>query len=480
MKLILKTWFIAFLCASAAYPASAQNRAVALKIQQIENNLASIVRIRGDPNATLEQRMKQYKVAGLSIAVINNGQLAWAKGYGFANADSTRRIDENTLFQAASISKPIAALTALHWVERGKLSLDADINTYLTDWKIPQSRFTEREKITLRRLLTHTTGLTVHGFRGYAKGKPLPSTRQIVTGQPPANNPAVVADTLPGSTWRYSGGGYLVMQNVLEDVLGKPFGQIAAETVLSKLSMTNSTFEQPLPERLESRAATGFFVSGKPIEGQWRTYPEKAAAGLWTTPTDLARYVVEVQQSLRGKGAGVLSKTMTRQMLTPNKGWGLGPAIQHGGDSLLFSHSGANVGFRCHLVAYAYRGQGAVVMTNSDNGDRLIREVLASIAEAYNWADFKPTLVVRGALSPEQVSAVKGNYQAGKSRINVIEEQGRLLARTSFDGTHEFFPVSGQEFILANGITLQLRFDTAGKVTQMTDNAGMIFTRKVE
>jgi CubicO group peptidase (beta-lactamase class C family) len=309
----------------------------------------------------------------VGVAVINDWKVEWARGYGAATRD--------TLFQAASVSKPVTALAVMRLVEEGKLDLDQNVNQRLVGWKVAENEFTKKEKVTLRRLLSHSAGLAVHGFPGYVRGEQVPTLVQVLNGKEPANTDPVQVDLVPGSRWRYSGGGYCVVQKLLVDVTGKKFPTLMRELVLDRLGMKDSTYEQPLPQKLENRAATGLLITGIPMEGKWHTYPEMAAAGLWTTPEDLARFVVELLKPGR-----VLSKETTRKMLTVVKGgYGLGISVQGKGESLLISHGGNNAGFSCFLVGFTRTGQGAVVMTNSDAGNPVIQEILQRLAKEYGW-----------------------------------------------------------------------------------------------
>ena len=365
---------------------------LAQKIQAVEAGLIPLGAVHGAgaPPMSLIDRMARYKVPGVSVAVINNFEIEWARGYGVMEAGSDAPVTTETLFQAASISKPVAATAALRLVQEGRLSLDEDVNARLQSWQVPENERTRQEKVTLRRLVTHSAGLTVHGFRGYAKGEAVPITVQVLDGAAPANSAAIRADLVPGTKWRYSGGGYTVMQLMLADVTGQPFPALMRTLVLDPIGMTHSTYEQPLPPDRTGQAATGHRPGGQPVEGDWHTYPEMAAAGLWTTPSDLARFAIEVQHAKAGRSNKVLSAEMTRQMLTVQIGsYGLGPGVQGSGDSLSFSHGGANEGFRCFLYAYAETGQGVVIMTNSDNGGQVARELLGSIARTYGWPDFQ-------------------------------------------------------------------------------------------
>jgi CubicO group peptidase (beta-lactamase class C family) len=329
-------------------------------------------------------RMKHYNVPGVSIAVINNGVIDWAKGYGIANIKNETKVNTETLFQAASISKPFTALAVLKLLEEGKIELDEDVNTYLKDWKVPKNKFTEIEKVTLRRLLTHTAGITVHGFPGYRQKKSFPSTLMVLNGK--GNTSAITVDTIPGSIWRYSGGGYTIIQKLIEDVSGISFAKYMDKNILEPMGMHNSTFQQPLPSNLHSKASAAYNSKGKMVKGLWHNYPEQAAAGLWTTPTDLAKYCIEIQQILSGKSNGILSKTTIETMLTKHKNnWGLGLFVESEGNYLRFAHGGTNEGFNANLFSFAYQGKAIIVMTNGDNGKKLINEIHRSIFEFYQW-----------------------------------------------------------------------------------------------
>lgn len=278
-----------------------QPAAIQERIARVENGLLPEILIAGREikGSALADRMAALKIPGVSVAVIEDGKIAWAKGYGVLEAGSTTPVMPRTLFQAASISKSVAALGAMRLVEQGKLFLDEDVNARLATWKVPENDFTKAEKVTLKRLLSHTAGLTVHGFGGYAADKPVPSVPQILDGLKPANSAAVRADVVPGSLWRYSGGGFTVMQQLLVDVSGRPFPDLLSELVFKPLGMADSIYEQPLPSNRRGAAASGHDANGKLVPGRYHTYPEMAAAGLWTTPTDLARFLIEVRRGLR-------------------------------------------------------------------------------------------------------------------------------------------------------------------------------------
>src|SRR6185369_11936721 len=264
------------------------------RIQHVEEGLLPVVLIKGEPGWTIQERMKHYRVPGVSIAVINDYKVEWARSYGVKDVETNEPVTTETRFQAASISKPVTAMIALKKVAEGKLALDENINNKLTSWKLPDNEFTAKRKVTLANLLSHTGGLTVHGFPGYEVGKRLPTVPEILNGKEPANTPAVRVDMEPGTKFRYSGGGTTITQLTLMDIEKKPYPQIAQETVLGPLGMTHSTYSQPLPDDIRKQAASGHRQDGKPVEGKIHVYPEMAPAGLWTTPTDLATFAIEV------------------------------------------------------------------------------------------------------------------------------------------------------------------------------------------
>nr|WP_293842977.1 serine hydrolase [uncultured Arsenicibacter sp.] len=428
------------------------------RIRHVEAGLVPSVELVGEPvqRYTLADRMRYYHVPAVSIAVINNGQLEWAKAYGHLSADSLQPATPETLFQAASVSKPVSALGVLRLVEQERIRLDSNVNTYLSGWKVPSSRFTAQKPVTLRQLLSHSSGLNVHGFGGYLPGKPLPTVRQILNGEAPANSPAVRSDTVPGARWRYSGGGYMVIQQLTEDITRQPFAAYMQQAVLKPLGMRHSTFAQPLPANLLAKATTGHDGKGAKINGDRHIYPELAPAGLWTTPTDLAAYLLNVQQAFRNKQGGLLSQAMTRQMLTPQSGgYGLGPGLGGQDDKLAFGHGGGNEGFRCFIYAFAHTGQGAVVMTNADNGMDLVYEVLRGISAEYNWPAFKPVTKKVVPLPANQLTRLAGRYEGygdKKPELHITVSGNGLLVTQVWNGdSYTLLPEGGLAFFTLDG-----------------------------
>jgi CubicO group peptidase (beta-lactamase class C family) len=438
------------------------------RIQSIQDSLLPVVVVKGEQGQTakLSARMTALHVPGVSIAVIHDGQIEWARGFGVTRIGG-RAVTTETLFQAASISKPVTALAVLRLVQSGKLDLDTDVNRYLKTWKVPDNEFTAKNNVTLRELLTHTAGMTVHGFPGYASDAPLPTVTQVLNGEKPANTPAIRVDTTPGTMWRYSGGGYVIVQQLLEDVTGKPFPKLMQELVLEPIGMTHSTYEQPLPSARLAEAAMPYRPDGQPVTGGPHTYPEMGPAGLWTTPSDLARYAIEVQKALAGKSNKVLSAAIARQMLTPGMNhWGLGPGVAGSPEHPYFTHGGANEGFRCNFMAYE-NGDGVFIMTNGDNGGDLAEELFRTVAHEYNWPDFQPVQRVLAKVDPKILDGYVGAYRLAPTTVQTITRDGnQLYAQLSGQDRLEIFPQSDREFFLKE-VDALLTFETGadGKAT---------------
>ncbi|MGI8838988.1 MAG: serine hydrolase [Pyrinomonadaceae bacterium] len=453
-------------------PQSKRESALEERIKRVENGLLPPFVIKGQPSTQMKlaDRMKHYNTPGTSIAVINNGRVEWARGYGVREAGSSGAVTPETLFQAASISKPVAAVAALRLVQQGKLDIDEDVNRSLTSWKVPENEFTSAKKVALRGLLSHSAGLTVHGFAGYASDTPVPTLAQVLDGVKPANSKPIRVDIPPGTKNRYAGGGYVVLQQLLLDVTGKQFPLFMQATVLKRIGMTRSTYEQPLPKDRWSQAAIGHRSNGEKVKGNWHTYPEMAAAGLWTTPRDLARFAIEIQNSLAGKSNRLLSQKTARQMLTPQVGgFGLGLGLPGDGPSARFNHGGANDGYRCLLVAYKNTGQGAVVMTNSDSGSSLGEEVVRSIAKEYGWVDYLPKEKVLAHVDPKIYGSYAGQYElAPNFFLTITSEEGRLMGQATGQSKLELFPESETQFFVAT-VAVQITFvkDEKGQVTHL-------------
>jgi CubicO group peptidase (beta-lactamase class C family) len=442
------------------------------RMQRIEQSIMPSYARPGDgiTAAALEERMAFYSVPGVSIAVITGGEIAHAQGYGVREVGAPDPVTPTTRFQAASISKPVAVVGALRLVERGILDLDGDVNDRLTTWKVPPSAGWQ-PRVTLRQLASHTAGMTVHGFAGYRSDVPVPTLVQVLDGAPPANSPPVRVDTIPGTQFRYAGGGTSIIQQLMIDVTGTPFPDLMRELVLDPLGMHDSGYLQPLPDALHDSAATGHRVGGGPVTGKWHVYPEMAAAGLWTTPSDLARFAIALQRAAVGEPGGILSPPLAREMLTPQMvmpgggaGFthiGIGPFLGGEGVAARFGHSGGNEGFRCLLVAYRAGGHGAVVMTNQDEGGHLVEEVFAAIARECDWPGYLPESPVV-TLSRDALDRYVGVYTLRPGFTLTITRDGNALsAQPTGQPPLRFTPISATAFT-AEAVTTTLAFDVKG------------------
>jgi CubicO group peptidase (beta-lactamase class C family) len=376
--------FLACLLVAAASAEQAQP-SVADLIARIER--PQLPSRQGYDPFTLLEIMQKARVPGASVAVIKDFAVHWAKGYGVVDAKNESPVTADTMFQAASISKPVTAAAFLRMVRDGQAGLDEDVNRYLKSWKVPVNEFTRDHPVTARALLSHTSGTgDGFGFPGYEPSQPRPTLVQILNGEKPSNVGKVFWERPPFAAFKYSGGGTVIMQLLMTDLLGRPFDALLRDTVLAPIGMTGSTYEQPLPAGLEPKAARAH-PGGRTSDAPWHVYPEQSAAGLWTTPTDLARFAIEIQKALRGDAGRVLTQALAREMVTPVGvgSYAVGFSVEKRGEGWYFMHGGGNWGFSCDLLAHYRKGYGVAVMTNSDTGGTLMQEIRSRVAAAYNW-----------------------------------------------------------------------------------------------
>ncbi|MFT4850794.1 MAG: CubicO group peptidase (beta-lactamase class C family) [Sediminicola sp.] len=418
-------------------------------IKKVEKGLTTPIYIEGDATWTVDERMEHYGVPGVSLAVINNGKIEWTKSYGFVDKERKSPVTGKTLFQAASISKPVTAYGVLTLVEQKKVVLNEDINTYLKSWKLPESEFTQDKKVTLKNLISHSAGITVHGFLGYSPDLPVPTLVEVLNGTPPANSGASVVDKIPEESFRYSGGGYNIVQQMMIDVEGKTFPEIMNELVLQPLEMNKSTFSQPLTGEKLALAATGYLPDGSMVKGRRHTYPEMAPAGLWTNAGDLAKFAVNIQATLKDNSTKGLSKDMTTKMLTPfvEEFSGLGIFLNKKKDEIYFGHGGWNEGFSSEMMAHKDKGYGVVVMINANQPD-FISELIRSVALAYNWDDYVP-IHKRMEIDPPIIAEISGRYLVYNNLpLEVLEKDKLLMLKNEMTGeSMELVKISDSTYV---------------------------------
>jgi CubicO group peptidase (beta-lactamase class C family) len=461
-----------FLGSNAQTPNYSQE--VESKIKQVENNLAGWVLTGTDDRWNILDRMKKYGVNGVSIAVIHDNKIEWAKGYGLADVSENRPVTENTLFQAASISKSLNSIGVLKLAEAKKIDCDSDINKYLKTWKFPYSDKTGGKKVTVKELLSHTAGLSVHGFPGYEKGKDIPDLVQILDGQKPANNLAVRSVEEPGKRVNYSGGGTTILQLLLTDITGLPYEDYMKKEVLDPLGMTSSCYCQPPDNIGPLILATGYKANGKEVTGKYHIYPEKAAAGLWTNPTDLCKYVIETQLAWKGGSHKVLSPEMTRFRLTPvidDAGLGVFVNSRVTGSYKYFNHNGGNEGFLSTYYGCRDSGEGVVVMINSENWT-IIDEIVNSVATVYNWKDFylpenKKVIDIPDTL----IKKYTGKYQMGLRGYEIVTEGKGLGMKAGGNSPWILYFTSDSDFFVKEtGGMVKFEFTPDGKVKGFAAN----------
>jgi CubicO group peptidase (beta-lactamase class C family) len=439
-------------CKSPAAPSVPAG--VASPAAKIDVGLLPVVQIRGEEvRHPIETRMRELQIPAVSIAVFDDYQLVWAKAYGLADVETGARADERTTFLAGSISKSVNALGQLVAVERGLLSLDTPINDALTSWKLPDNELTRAKPVTLRMLLSHTAGTTVHGFLGYSAAETIPTIRQILDGQPPANSAPIRVDLAPGTRFRYSGGGTTISQLALTEKAKQPYPQILDELILRPLGMTSSSFEQTLtPARLQ-HAAVGYGTDGKVVTGKRFRYPEMAAAGLWTTPTDLGRFFLEITQARAGRSTRISKATaieMTTKVIAiedgPAEAVGMGVFLMTKKGAPYFGHGGSDIGFQADALASLESGRGIIVMANSENGHRLFPEIHRTVFAAFGWPGAELP-IVRVALEPAARAKLVGRYLLAEAPFEILERGGKLIGRYPFTDGDELVPTSATTLI---------------------------------
>jgi len=422
----------------------------------VEENLHYLTVFNGrpDPGMSLAEQMSRLHVPGVSIAVIHNKSIDWSRGYGVARLGGPS-VSASTLFGAASMSKPVVAMAVLRFVQEGKIDLDADVNTYLKSWKIPVNQYKKDHPVTVRELLSHTSGIGTHNGAIYDPDKGVPTILEILDGKPPATTPPVRVESEPGKKYAYANGGYLILELLITDLTGKPFAQAMQELVLAPIGMSDSTYAAPLPPAKAETAATAYDESGSSgIAAAHFVEPNAAAGGLWTTATDYAKFVIELQKEYTGESHRVLNQKMAQSMVTAGMGpseiirWGLGVRVGGTPPNIYFEHGGSAV-FQCDMVGYP-SGDGVVVLTNGGGGGQLSDQVVRSVAQAYGWPDFQPVNHTVVPVDPSKFGRYVGTYDF----IKVTQDGSHLMAEIPLGSkAQELFPESDTRYFLRDAPT---------------------------
>lgn len=463
-----------------SYTASGQSdhlysKEVKEKISQVEHNLAEKIQIQNAKSKwTIQERMQYYKTIAVSIAVIKNYKIQWAKSYGWADNIEKKPATTSTLFQAASISKSLNAIGLLKLVQNKKINLFTDINEYLETWKFPYDSISKGKKITTANLLSHTAGLTVHGFDGYELNDTIPTIIEILDGKHPANSEAIRSEYEPGLKYKYSGGGTIISQLIIQDITGKKYEEYMKENVLDPMGMTNSFFNQPPKKDKQNMLATGYYSDDKEVNGKYRIHPEQAAGGLWTNPTDLAKYIIETQLALKGKSQKVLSKEMTTLRLTPyiDGSSALGVFIENKNGTKYFNHGGSNEGFQSEYIGSLKGGNGVVVMINSGNRE-IINEIINSVAYTYNWKNYYIPIIKNEIILPDEIlNTFIGEYKAPNWTFRIVKKNDGIWLDNDISIKKIHFTDNYNFFITERKDDFKFLIDKDGKVNAFSISDG--------
>jgi CubicO group peptidase (beta-lactamase class C family) len=396
---------------------------------RIQQNLLPLHYLRNQVRAkSIPQMMLEEKIPGLSMTFVDQGKISWATAYGYSRLDKAKKVTTDTVFTGASLSKPVTAMAALKLVSEGVVALDKDVNSYLRGWKVPDNEFTRQQKVTLRRLIGHTAGISNHLWSSYDSEAQIPTLEQMLAGAAPSVDPAVTLFAEPGQTQKYSNPGYSVIQKLIIDVTHKGFDAAMQELVFEPAGMSNSSFLQPVPERLKSKMATGYTSSLRAYP--YQLFPYASAGGIWTTPNDLARFMATLINDYHNGSNKLISRPLANEVFArePTRlGFAKRPGEQR--DELIFEHWGSNAGFTCYMVGSLGQQQGLVIMTNSDNGFALMASITRAVANEYDWPVLTPQVFDPVTLPSETLARYTGefgNQQDNNSDITFLIKDNRL------------------------------------------------------
>lgn len=447
------------------------------RARRVATGLLPVIRVKGeDVRWPIEERLLHHGCPGVGVAVIEGDDIAWAEGFGLLEKGNSLRVDNDTMFAGASISKPVTALLALQLVERGLLHLDRNVNETLRSWKVPENEFTAKSPVTLRWLLSHKAGTNVHGFGAHPVGAAMPTLVQILEGEPPATTPPVRVDKIPGGTVRYSGGGTTIAQLLIEDATGRTFADLAREMIFEPLAMRRTTFVNPLPDGFRANAAVGHDEAGNVFNGKWVNCAGGAQGGIYTTASDYARFMIACRKAYFDRSNDLLPHALAVQMMTPRgeDDQGLGWRILGSGMARRFEHGGSNGGYQCETTCYLDDGKGAVVLTNAVSGLVFYWEVLNAIADVHCWREFMPPAKTVVPFTDKMRAALVGEYKIVSGvempSIKVWAEGGKLVSEIPGmrGGPRELLmDERGRLFNRMAPYETEVKFDSAGVACEL-------------
>ena len=475
---VIRVMFAALLALSAsrlsAKEAAPEAAAPPAKYARLAAALPEVAQGDRKVAQSLEQWMQALGIPGLGIAVIEDYRVVWAQGFGVTTPGPQGvPVAPDTRFQAASIAKPVTALAVMRQVGQGRLALDSDINAVLDAWTLPTDEAQAGKPVTIRQLLAHTGGITPGGFAGYARDAPAPTLLQVLDGAAPATNPPARVVAAPDAEVAYSGLGYSLLQQALQDRLGHDFETLMQANVLQPLGMRDSSFRQEFDEALQARVARGHLGVGAPVPGGWFVHPELAAAGLWSTPRDLAAFAIAIADAKRGQDGALLSRELATLMLAPHRdGAGLGFVVRDAAAHGYFAHSGGNAGYFAHLEMLADTGHGVVIMSNAEAGQVLASLIIAGVARAGDWP-----LADRRELTPGRIERLLAQLDRVANPRVKVEVDPAVLAR--YVGRYELAPGQVFDITLAEG-NLQLRLGDQPRFPLFAESPSKFFLEAVD
>ena len=418
---------------------------------QLENGIRNQVRFLGEPEvfSSIAHKMVEYKISAVSLTVIKQGVIDWADIYQHADFSAAPALNCTSLFQAASLSKPVTFLAAVRMQSAGKINLDTNIQNYLKDFVLPKGKQTADNPVTLRNIFSHTSGITPGGYQGYVSGLVLPSDIDILNGAVGVNSPAIAVIAPPNKQLVYSGGAYTLAELALQDRFNDDFASIMKKWILDPVGMKRSDFTQPLPASKFNQVAKGYAHNGSVLEGGWRNHPEQAAAGLWSNSVDMAKFLIEIYKAYQGKSA-VFSQAEIKSLISDERdGQIYGFRVDRVDDDIAITHYGGNAGYRTGMTINLTTGNGLVFLINSDNGGMLGDELFLSAAQVYNWKNFQQTTAYKKHLDAQILKGLTGAYK-WNNRVDLVirfDENNNSISLFFPNGDeYQLTPIIGDEF----------------------------------
>lgn len=417
---------------------------------QLEKGIRDKVKFLGEPEdlSTISNKMLEYKIPALSLTVISNGKIEWSDIYRNINFPETNNLNCSSIFQAASLSKPVTFLAALRMYSAGKIDMDKNIQEYLRDFVLPQGKQTAKNPVTFRNIFAHTSGINPGGYAGYARKLQMPSDLEVLKGGKGINTPAIEVLTPPNETLAYSGSGYTLAELALQDIFKDEFPNIMQKWILKPAGMEHSEFTQPLPASDSVHVAKAHTQSGEIIEGGWKNYPQQAAAGLWSNSVDLAKFLIEIYRAYQGENS-IFSQADIKSIISHERdGSVYGFHFNRSGDDISLTHYGGNAGYRSGMTISLTSGNGLVYLINSNNGEAMGNELLLSASQVYGWKHFQQINVRREQVEPQVLKELVGKYKWNNQidlSITFDESSNKISLHFPNGDEYKLTPVIGDE-----------------------------------